>query len=80
MEGEFLFAFLDDVNIMAPPARIRFLYDLLGSKLGTPVGAKKGVKGWAGWIPRSENEKSKFQELVLCPSGDRTGIWKDVLD
>ena len=39
MEGEFLFAFLDDVNIMAPPARIRFLYDLLGSKLGTPVGS-----------------------------------------
>ena len=27
---------------------------------------KKGVKGWAGWIPRSEIEKGKFQELVLC--------------
>ena len=28
---------------------------------------KKGVKGWAGWIPRSGVEKRKFQELVLCP-------------
>ena len=38
---------------------------------------KKGVKGWAGWIPGYEVEKSKFQELVLCPSGDRTVILKD---
>ena len=37
-EGEFLFAFLDDVYIVAPPARIRFLHDLLGSKLHEGAG------------------------------------------
>ena len=41
---------------------------------------KKGMKGWAGCIPRSEVEKSKFQELVLCPSGDTTDIRKDEHD
>ena len=33
---------------------------------GKEMRAKKGVRGWAAWIPRSEDEKSKFQELVLC--------------
>ena len=41
---------------------------------GKDLRTKNGVKGWAGWIPGSEVEESKFQELVLCPSGDRTEI------
>ena len=47
---------------------------------GKDLRTEKGTEGWAGWIPRSEVEGSKFQELVLCPRGDRTEIWKDVLD
>ena len=42
--------------------------------------AKEGVKGWAGWIPRSAAEKSKFQELILSSSGDNTDICKDGCD
>ena len=38
---------------------------------------KKGVKGWAGWIPRSEDERSKFQELVLCSSEGRARTRED---
>ena len=38
------------------------------------------MKGWAGWIPRSEVEKSKFQELVLCSSGGRNDSGKDEHD
>ena len=47
---------------------------------GRDVRTKKGVKGWAGWMPRSEGEKSKFQELVLCPNDNRTKIPEDVRD
>ena len=36
------------------------------------------MKGWAGWITGSEVESSKFQELVLCPSGDRTESTSEV--
>ena len=35
------------------------------------------MQGWAGWIPRSEAENGKFQELVLCSSDDSTKIRKD---
>ena len=47
---------------------------------GRTLRTKKGVKGWVGWIPGSEGEKSKFQELVLCPGGDRTEILEDGRD
>ena len=38
------------------------------------------MKGWAGWIPRSEAENSKFQVLVLCPSDYSTAMCKDRCD
>ena len=41
---------------------------------GKELRVKKGKKGWAGWIPKSEGEKLKFQELVLCPNGSRDWI------
>ena len=41
---------------------------------------KKEVTVWAVWIPRSEVENSMFQELVLCPSGDRTEMRIDEHD
>ena len=47
---------------------------------GRDLRTKKGVKGWAVWIPRSEVEKSKFQELALCPNDDWTKILKDERD
>ena len=47
---------------------------------GKELRTKKGVKGWAGWNPASEVQKSKFQELVLCPSGDRNEIRQDGRD
>ena len=31
---------------------------------------KKGRKGWAERIPKSEGEKQKFQEIALCRLGD----------
>ena len=37
---------------------------------GRELKTKKRVKGWAGWVPISETEKAKFQELVLCLRGD----------
>ena len=38
LDGEFLFAFLDDVYVMAKPDRIRTIYDLLSVKLSTVAG------------------------------------------
>ena len=32
---------------------------------GRDIRTKRGVKGWAGWTPVSEEEKDRFQELVL---------------
>ena len=32
---------------------------------------KKGKKGWAGWITKSEDDRQKFQDSVLRPSGSR---------
>ena len=32
---------------------------------------KKEKKGWAGWIPKSDEERQKFQESALCPTGSR---------
>ena len=43
---------------------------------GKDLRTKKRVKGWAGWIPRSEVQNSKFQERVLCPNDDSTEIRK----
>ena len=57
-EGEFLFAFLDDVYIVAPPARIRFLYDLLGSKLHEGAG-----------IQLHEGKTRTWNRGGLCPDG-----------
>ena len=37
-------------------------------RLRTELRTKRGVKRWA---PKSEAEKVKFQELVLCPRNDR---------
>ena len=37
----------------------------------------KGVKGLAGWIPKSEEEKNKFREFVLSPKDGRGGCRKD---
>ena len=39
-------------------------------KLG-PLSYRK--KGWAGWIPKSENDRLKFQRQALCPGGP--GAW-----
>ena len=44
---------------------------------GEDLRTKMGVKDWAGWIPRSDVENSKIQELVLCASGGRTEIRED---
>ena len=41
---------------------------------GKGLRAKKGKNIWAGWIPRSEDEKIKFQELVLCSGDGREGM------
>ena len=38
LDGEFLFAFLDDVYVLAKPDRIRTIYDLLSVKLSTMAG------------------------------------------
>ena len=38
---------------------------------GRELRTKRGAKGWAGRAPKSEAEKIKFQELVLCPRSDR---------
>ena len=34
---------------------------------GKELSAKKGKKGWAGWVPKPEDEKLEFQELTLHP-------------
>ena len=36
---------------------------------GKELKVKKAKKGWAGWIPQTENDRQKFQELVHCPAG-----------
>ena len=41
---------------------------------GRELRVKKGKKGWAGWVPKSEDERQKFQELVLCPDGSREWV------
>ena len=57
-EGEFLFAFLDDVYIVARPVRIRFLCDLLGSKLHEGAG-----------IQLLEGKTRTWNRGGLCPDG-----------
>ena len=44
---------------------------------GKDLRVKKGAKGWAGWIPKSEAEKNRFQELVLPSSDGRVGTNED---
>ena len=44
---------------------------------GRDLKTKKGMKGWASWIPRSEDETSRFQELVLCSGDGRVGTHED---
>ena len=44
---------------------------------GKRSASEEGVKGWADWIPRSEDERTKFQELVLCSSEGRAGTGED---
>ena len=44
---------------------------------GKELRAKTGKKGWAGWIPKSEGEKLKFQELALYPGDGRDGMGED---
>ena len=34
----------------------------------------KGRKGWAGWMPRSEEETKKFRSRVICPEGPRAWL------
>ena len=38
---------------------------------------KKGEKGWAEWIPKSQGGQLKFQKLVLCPNGFRDWMNND---
>ena len=38
---------------------------------------KKGKKVWAGWIVKSEDNRQKFQELVLCPGGSRGWVGQE---
>ena len=37
-EGELLFAFLDDVYVVAQPTRVRFIYNLLGARFNAEAG------------------------------------------
>ena len=34
----------------------------------------EGEKGWAGWVPKSEEEKLKFKKQVLCPESSRAWV------
>ena len=35
---------------------------------------KRGKKGWAGWIPKTEDDRQKFQKLALSPNGSREWV------
>ena len=56
VEGECLFAFLDDVYVVAQPARIRVLYNLLGAKLMEGAG-----------IQLHESKTRTWNRGGLCP-------------
>ena len=56
VDGEFLFAFLDDVYVVAQPARIRVLHNLLGAKLHEGVG-----------IQLHEGKTRTWNRGRLCP-------------
>ena len=49
LDGEFLFAFLDDVYVMAKPDRIRTIYDLLTVKLSTMAGIQLHTRKTRPW-------------------------------
>ena len=50
----------------------------MGVKIeGKDLRVKKGAKGCAFWIPKSETEKNRFQELVLRSRDGRVGTHKD---
>ena len=40
---------------------------------GKQLKAKKRKKGWAGWIPKSEDDRHKFQKLAFCPNVSGVG-------
>ena len=42
---------------------------------GKELRVKEGKKSWAVWNPKPKDERQKFQELVLCPTGSRE--WMD---
>ena len=41
---------------------------------GNEVKVMKRRKGWAGWVPESEEERQKFKKQVLCPEGSRAWV------
>ena len=61
---------------MVPELRLRtWDHFLVISRVqGRELKTKKCVKGWARWILTSEAEKTKFQELVLCPRSDQNAV------
>ena len=38
---------------------------------------RKGKKGWAGWISKTEDERSKLQRRTLRPGGSRAWVKYD---
>ena len=56
IEGKFLFVFLDDVHVVAQPARIRFINNLLGARLHEGAG-----------IQLHEGKTRTWNRGGLCP-------------
>ena len=45
---------------------------------GKELRTKKGKNGWAAWIPTSEDEMCKYQELTLNPGDARDCVDDEV--
>ena len=58
IQGEFLFAFLGDLHVVAQPAKIRFVYNLLGARLHE-----------GGGIQLHEGKTRTWNRGGLCPEG-----------
>ena len=41
---------------------------------GKELQVRMGRKGWAGWIPKTEDERLTFQRQTLCPGGSRAWV------